>query len=113
MPYKDPVKRREQVARWRKANPEKKREHNRRSDTKHRRKYINAAPEKHRARWKIRRELAAGRLIRQVCEICGILETDAHHDDYAKPLDVRWLCRKHHLQHHMGLGSVTIRDNLN
>lgn len=41
-----------------------------------------------------------GRLIREPCEVCGDIKTDAHHDDYAKPLDVRWLCRAHHAQHH-------------
>jgi len=41
-----------------------------------------------------------GRLIRKPCEVCGEEKTDAHHDDYAKPLEVRWLCRAHHAQHH-------------
>jgi hypothetical protein len=41
-----------------------------------------------------------GVLIRQPCEVCGELKVDAHHDDYMKPLDVRWLCRKHHNEHH-------------
>jgi hypothetical protein len=27
---------------------------------------------------------------------CGEPRVDAHHDDYARPLDVRWLCRPHH-----------------
>ena len=30
------------------------------------------------------------------CEICGKEKTEAHHDDYDKPLEVRWLCRSHH-----------------
>lgn len=41
-----------------------------------------------------------GELVRQPCEVCGAAKTDAHHDDYSKPLDVRWLCRLHHFQHH-------------
>ena len=44
--------------------------------------------------------IRAGRLVRQPCEVCGALKVEAHHDDYNKPLDVRWLCRKHHLEHH-------------
>lgn len=41
-----------------------------------------------------------GKLIKQHCEICGEAKVDAHHDDYEKPLGVRWLCRKHHAEHH-------------
>ena len=41
--------------------------------------------------------IAIGRLPRQVCSIenCGIL-AEAHHYDYSKPLDILWLCKKHH-----------------
>lgn len=49
--------------------------------------------------------LAAGKLIRQPCEVCGSGRyVEAHHDDYAKPLDVRWLCKSHHRQHHHKFG---------
>jgi len=35
------------------------------------------------------------------CEVCGITKNiHAHHDDYSKPLDVRWLCAIHHKQAH-------------
>lgn len=41
-----------------------------------------------------------GKLIRQPCEVCGQIQVHAHHDDYTKPLSVRWLCVDHHLEHH-------------
>lgn len=40
-----------------------------------------------------------GVLSRQPCEICGRL-AQAHHDDYSKPLIVRWLCARHHAAWH-------------
>lgn len=42
-----------------------------------------------------------GRLIRQPCEKCGYAEhVHAHHEDYAKPLEVMWLCRDCHGRRH-------------
>lgn len=51
---------------------------------------------------KVKAHSAAQKLIRQPCEICGETKVHAHHDDYSKPLDVRWLCVKHHTLHHNG-----------
>jgi hypothetical protein len=45
-------------------------------------------------------KIAKGELVRQPCEICGELKVEAHHDDYHKPFEVRWLCFIHHGEHH-------------
>lgn len=34
------------------------------------------------------------------CEVCGAAEVDGHHDDYDRPANVRWLCRRHHKAFH-------------
>jgi hypothetical protein len=48
-----------------------------------------------------RNYIKAGVLMKDNCEICGTNENiEAHHEDYTKPLDVRWLCRVHHREHH-------------
>jgi RecJ-like exonuclease len=43
----------------------------------------------------------------KACEQCGgrhkYLPLEAHHDDYSKPFDVRWLCRSCHQRHHNAL----------
>lgn len=44
--------------------------------------------------------LRRGLIQRKPCELCGAEPADAHHDDYSRPLDVRFMCRKHHRQHH-------------
>lgn len=41
-----------------------------------------------------------GKIKRGPCEVCGAEKAHAHHDDYGKPLAVRWLCPFHHRQHH-------------
>jgi len=52
--------------------------------------------QKFNARRMLQRAIKRGKVERQPCEICGEIETEAHHDDYDKPLEVRWLCAKHH-----------------
>lgn len=39
-----------------------------------------------------------GKLLKTPCEVCGETEVIAFHSDYEKPLEVRWLCRLHHLK---------------
>ena len=41
-----------------------------------------------------------GTLVKQPCSVCGSLKSEAHHEDYSKPLDVTWLCHKHHMHLH-------------
>lgn len=56
-------------------------------------------PEKARATWAVSNAIRDGRLIPQPCERCGA-KAQAHHDDYSRPLDVRWLCFTHHREVH-------------
>ena len=42
-----------------------------------------------------------GRITNGPCSICcSTTNIEAHHNDYAKPLDVIWLCRQCHADHH-------------
>lgn len=71
---------REVVIRWRKENPEA-----------------------YRAQNAVNNAIRDGRLPKgEVCEVEGCARTDvhAHHDDYTKPLEVRWLCPLHHHRGH-------------
>lgn len=47
-----------------------------------------------------RRLIRKGILIRKNCEICGHEDAQSHHDDYNDPMNIRWLCSKHHAEHH-------------
>lgn len=69
-------------------------------DRYERRKLDPVERQKDRVRRRTRKAIAAGRLERQPCEVCGAT-AEAHHDDYDKPFDVRWLCPFHHNQHHV------------
>ena len=65
-------------------------------------------PERTAARHVVSKALATGRMVRGACvkgsDCAG--QVQAHHDDYSKPLDVRWMCRKHHeALHHAELAA--------
>jgi hypothetical protein len=77
-------------------DPEKYREMIRKSN----KKYNDNNPEKRKAHLIVEHAIKKGILIKQPCEICGNLKAHAYHDDYSKPLEVRWLCIKHHREFH-------------
>lgn len=52
-------------------------------------------PEKYKARYAVSNAIRDGRLQRQLCEVCGD-KAQAHHEDYSRPFDIRWLCFVHH-----------------
>jgi hypothetical protein len=57
---------------------------------------------KKRARITLQNNVVRGKIVRPShCEACGVAcHPDAHHTDYARPLDVRWLCRTCHAKEH-------------
>lgn len=52
-----------------------------------------------KARTTLNHAIRDGKVSRQQCCICG-KKAEAHHDDYSEPLNVRWLCLKHHRECH-------------
>jgi hypothetical protein len=61
-----------------------------------------------RVHFLVTQAIQKGILIPKPCEICGFSgilpdgrnAVHGHHDDYNKPLEVRWLCKKHHHEWH-------------
>ena len=58
--------------------------------------YRLSNPEKYKAHQKVQRALKKGDLKKQNCCVCGDEKSQAHHEDYLRPLDVIWLCSLHH-----------------
>lgn len=66
-------------------------------------KYRDFTPEKKarlRANRAVFRAIMTGKLKRLPCEICGGRPAEGHHEDYNKPLEVIWLCMRHHREIH-------------
>lgn len=63
-------------------------------------KYIKNNPEKRHAHMVVSNAIRDGKIIKLPCEECGRKDSEAHHEDYSKPLMIKWLCRKHHGEIH-------------
>lgn len=96
---------------YRARNIERIRAYNRRYNSEWRKKngYHNEAkwehsnPQKVKAQSAVQYAVKTGKLEKGPCEFCGTaIDVVGHHDDYTKPLTVRWLCRLHHRHVHYG-----------
>lgn len=93
MPYADPEQRRASVRRYH-ADPA-----NRSTVERAKAAWRARNPEKRRAQNIVSSALRRGVLVKGSCERAGEDcggKVHAHHDDYSKPLVVRWLCAVHH-----------------
>lgn len=64
---------------------------------------VRGDPVRIAARVAARKAVYRGELERGPCEFAGEDcrgRIEGHHEDYSRPLDVRWLCQKHHMQLH-------------
>lgn len=71
-----------------------------------RRVWSGFTSERRRAYQAVQNAVRHGGLIKEACEACGDENTHAHHDDYCRPLEVRWLCRPHHAEAHKSTNKV-------
>lgn len=101
-------------ANWAKRNPAKKRNANKayfatdkgkQAILRHVRGFRARHPEKYAAHIAVQSAIRSGLLIREACERCGEKNAHAHHDDYQKQLEVRWLCVLCHVEHHAMLAA--------
>jgi hypothetical protein len=73
------------------------------SNREYKKRYLHDFPDspmrllKENVRTQVYKAIKSGRLVRGSCEVAGCeITTEAHHNDYSKPFEVRWLCKQHH-----------------
>lgn len=80
------------IREWRKNNPEK--------ALLSSSEWIARNRDKRKAHMIVAHAIEDGKLSKSPCLVCGSVRAHAHHDDYSKPLDITWLCAKHHKEVH-------------
>lgn len=83
---------------WRKNNPTYNRNW-RHKNPDYQERYKSKSPEKFLARAEVNKALRKGLIEKKNC-FCGETLVEAHHDDYTKPLEIKWFCRQHHEDKH-------------
>lgn len=51
----------------------------------------------------------SGKIKKQKC-FCGKSKTEAHHENYSKPKEIVWLCKKHHSEADMNRRKTSLAD---
>ena len=78
-----------------------------RQDNQYRSEYRDKYPNKYKAHNMVNNAIKSGKLFHEPCEVCHTVDNvHAHHDDYLKPLNIRWLCAAHHSQWHRDNGEA-------
>lgn len=115
--YKHQEERRERNRVWKQNHKEEVKGYNR-SYLEKNRKQINQRRNRYVAEKtgyagaKVLEATRSGKIVPRPCELCGEKKAQAHHDDYNKPLDVRWLCDKCHRLWHRTNTPIYIRKAL-
>lgn len=88
------------VAKHREYNLEDIRAYDRKRGARQPKEYLpewrKANPNKYKAHTMVNNAIRDGKIVKGDCEVCGSSKSVAHHDDYAFPMKVRWLCQAHH-----------------
>ena len=82
----------ESKKRWREKNKEK--------EWVTTKRYWAENPESRKAHSIVSNAIRGNKLKKKKCIVCRNEKSEAHHDDYSKPLEILWFCRQCHMNYH-------------